>query len=236
MDQKKAIVLFSGGLDSTTTLYWAKNKYTHLWALTIDYGQRHRLEVDFSQKICQKLEIPQKIFRLDLTQIGGSALTDPQVALPKLQSIEELEEGVPITYVPFRNGIFLAIAAAWGEALGVESVLCGFNVIDSPNYPDTRWPFVQAMEKAIHEGTRAAFGGPTIKIEAPLVNLKKSEIIQTGLTLGADYSYSISCYAGEEIPCQQCAACLLRAQAWQEVGHEDHLLTRLKKEGKIKNK
>lgn len=233
MSQEKAIILFSGGLDSTTALYWAKNKYSHLWALTVDYGQRHRLEIDYARKICQRLNIPQKIFRLDLTQIGGSALTDPHINLPKIKSINKIESGIPITYVPFRNGIFLAVAAAWGEVLGIDTVICGFNVIDSPNYPDTRLPFIKAMENAIKEGTRAAFGGQAIKIVAPLINLKKSEIIKTGLALGADYSYSLSCYAGQETPCQKCASCVLRAQAWQEIGQEDHLIARLKKEGKL---
>jgi 7-cyano-7-deazaguanine synthase len=230
---KKAIVLFSGGLDSTTALYWAKNKSAHLWALTIDYGQRHRLEIEFAQKICQKIGVPQKIFPIDLTQIGGSALTDLTRELPQFQDIQEIHQGVPPTYVPFRNGIFLSLAAAWGEVLGIDTIICGFNTIDSPNYPDTRSSFIQAMEKTVREGTKAAFGGQSIKIIAPFINLKKSEIIKTGLTLGADYAYSISCYSGQEIPCQKCSSCLLRAQAWQEIGQEDHLITRLKKEGKL---
>lgn len=232
---KKALVLFSGGLDSTTALYWAKKRFPHLWALTIDYGQRHRLEIEFARKICQKLGVDQKIFRLDLTQFGGSALTDLSQDLPQYQHVREIKPGVPVTYVPFRNGIFLSLAAAWGEVLGIEAIICGFNTIDSPNYPDTRTPFVRAMEKAMQEGTKAGYGGQPIKILAPFVNLKKLEIIQTGLTLGADYSYSLSCYSGEEIPCGKCAACLLRAQAWAEIGREDHLIVRLKKEGKIKN-
>ena len=232
---KKALVLFSGGLDSTTALYWAKSKFSQIWALTIDYGQRHRLEIEFAQKICRQLGLQQKIFRVDLTQFGGSALTDLNQELPQYHHVEEIQSGVPSTYVPFRNGIFLSLAAAWGEVLGIEAIICGFNTIDSPNYPDTRSSFVQAMEKAIQEGTKVGQAGQNIKILAPFVDLKKSEIIQTGLALGADYSYSLSCYSGQEVPCQKCAACLLRAQAWWEIGQEDHLITRLKKEGKIKN-
>jgi 7-cyano-7-deazaguanine synthase len=178
--------------------------------------------------------VSQKILSVDLTQIGGSALTDPNVRLPEFTQAEEIARGLPATYVPFRNGIFLALAAAWAEVIGTRDLVCGFNVVDSPDYPDTRRPFITAMETAVNAGTRAAFEQDRFTIHAPFVDTNKGEIIRAGLALGADYSHSISCYAGNEIPCRKCSACLLRERAWQEIeGEEDHLITRLKREGRI---
>ena len=230
---KKSIVLFSGGLDSTTALYWALSRYEEVFALTFDYGQRHRIELSMARKIARKLGVMQKILRVDLKQIGGSSLTDAKLSLPQYERKEEIEEGLPSTYVPFRNGIFLALAAAWAETKGIKEIVCGFNVIDSPNYPDTRNQFVQAMEEAINQGTKASFNREKIHIIAPFLSMKKSEIIKEGLSLGSDYSFSISCYSGEEIPCQKCSSCVLRQKAWEEVGLQDPLILRLEKEGKI---
>jgi len=153
--------------------------------------------------------------------------------VPEFKKTEQIKEGLPATYVPFRNGIFISLAAALAETLDISHLVCGFNVIDSPSYPDTTESFVRAMKKAINEGTGARFKTEKFRIIAPFLSLKKSEIIRLGLSLGADYSYSVSCYAGGEIPCGQCSSCLLRARAWKEAGQEDHLLARLKKEGKI---
>jgi 7-cyano-7-deazaguanine synthase len=230
---KSAVILFSGGIDSTTALYWALDRSEKVFPLTFDYGQRHKVEISMSRKICRKLRLPQTILKIDLSQIGGSALTDTQVPLPEFDRTEEIGPGLPLTYVPFRNGIFLALASAWAEVHRVKEIICGFNVIDSPNYPDTRRNFVEAMENAINTGTKAAFSNEKIKIAVPFIHLKKSEIIKTGLSLGADYSYSISCYSGKEIPCSKCSSCLLRQKAWEEVGVSDPLLQRLEKEGKI---
>jgi len=227
----RSLVLFSGGIDSTTALYWAKTCSKDVIALTIDYGQRHKVEVGFSKKIADLLDVPQKVIQIDLTQIGGSALTDKETELPALEHISQLGETIPNTYVPFRNGIFLALAAAWGDVIGVDSIITGFNIIDSPNYPDTRRSFVRAMEKAINTGTRASVSGRKIRLKAPFIRMKKSEIIKKGLELGADYSFSISCYAGYEIPCGKCSSCLLRQRAWKDIGEKDHLLKRLEKEG-----
>lgn len=229
----KALVLYSGGIDSTTSLYWAYQNYNSVSALTIDYGQRHQIEIKFSQRTTQKLNIPQHIIHLDLKQIGGSSLTDNNIPLPQFEKRDELENTTPPTYVPFRNGIFLALAAAWAETKGIKEIVCGFNVIDSPDYPDTTNPFVQAMEEAINQGTKTSKGQKPIKIVAPFVEMKKSEIIKKGLSLGADYSYSISCYGGKEIPCAKCSSCLLRQRAWEELGLKDPLIQRLKKEGKL---
>ena len=230
---KKSIVLFSGGLDSTTALYWALSSYEEVFALTFDYGQRHRIELSMARKIARKLGVMQKILRVDLKQIGGSSLTDAKLSLPQYERKEEIEEGLSSTYVPFRNGIFLALAAAWAETKGIKEIVCGFNVIDSPNYPDTRNQFVQAMEEAINQGTKASLSQEKIHIIAPFLSMKKSEIIKEGLSLGSDYSFSISCYSGEEIPCQKCSSCVLRQKAWEEVGLQDPLILRLEKEGKI---
>ena len=230
---KKSIVLFSAGVDSTSALYWALGRYDKTFALTFDYGQRSRIELDMARKVAQKLNVPQKILRVDLKQIGGSSLTDTKLSLPQYETIEEIEAGLPSTYVPFRNGIFLALAAAWAETEGVKEIVCGFNVIDAPNYPDTRNQFVQAMQEAINQGTKASFSPEKIQIIAPFLKMKKSEIIKEGLVLGADYSFAISCYSGEEIPCQKCSSCVLRQKAWEEVGIQDPLILRLEEEGKI---
>jgi 7-cyano-7-deazaguanine synthase len=232
MGKAACVVLFSGGIDSTTALYWALDRYEEVFPLTFDYGQRHRVEIRLASRLARKLGLPRTVVKVDLNQVGGSALTDRSVPLPRFKSRSQLQTGPPATYVPFRNGIFLAVAAAWAEARGVRDLVCGFHVIDSPDYPDTRPEFVRAMERAINLGTAAAFGGPEMRIFAPFIGLRKADIIRTGLALGADYSYSVSCYAGREVPCRTCSSCLLRREAWKEAGREDPLLARLRKEGK----
>ncbi len=227
------VVLFSAGLDSTTALYWAIDRYERVHALTFDYGQRHRIEVEFAERVSQNLNIPFKILEVDLQQIGGSSLTDSTVPLPpSVRSVQD-EQGVPSTYVPFRNGIFLALATAWAEVRGFTEIVCGFHVLDSPEYPDTRGEFVKAMEEAINLGSTASFSHGHIHIQAPFLDMNKAEIIKKGLSLGADYSYSISCYSGMEVPCMECASCRMRQRAWGETGIEDPLILRLKKEGKL---
>jgi len=233
MKKKQCVVLFSGGIDSTTALYWALNEYEKVQALTFEYGQRHLLEISMARRLTEKLNVPLTVFPIDLSRIGGSSLTDRNIPLPHYESLEKIKNAPPSTYVPFRNGIFLAVAAAWAEVNEIREIICAFNVLDSPNYPDTQGEFVKAMEKAINQGTKAHFTQDRMKIITPFTNLKKSEIIKEGLSLGADYSYSISCYSGEEIPCQKCSSCLLRQKAWEEVGLKDPLIIRLEKEGKL---
>jgi 7-cyano-7-deazaguanine synthase len=229
---KSCAVLFSGGIDSTTALYWALERYDKVSPLTFDYGQRHRVEVRLAGRLVRKLGLAWTVLKVDLSQIGGSALTDPSIRLPRLKRSTRLPSGPPATYVPFRNGIFLAISAAWAEARGVRDLVCGFHVIDSPDYPDTRREFVRAMERAINLGTAVAFGGPKTRVLAPFLGLSKAEIIRRGLALGADYSTSVSCYAGREAPCRTCSSCLLRRAAWKEVGRDDPLIARLRKGGR----
>jgi len=228
---KSCVVLFSGGLDSTTALVWALDKYDDVRALTFDYGQRHRVEIALARKAASRLGVPHAVLNVDLRPIGGSALTDPAVPLPRPPRRPASRPGPPATYVPFRNGIFLALAAAWAEARGVGDLVCGFHVADSPDYPDTTKDFVKAMEKAIRAGTRASLGGPAPRILAPLLDLDKPDIIRLGLGFGADYSHAVSCYAGAERPCGVCSSCRFRAKAWKAVGREDPLIARLRKEG-----
>jgi len=224
-------VLFSGGLDSTTALAWARARYDRVHALTFDYGQRHRVEVSLARKAARRLGVPHSVLKVDLRQVGGSALTDPAIPLPRSVRRSHRSAGPPRTYVPFRNGIFLSLAAAWAEARGVRDLVCGFHVADSPDYPDTTRAFVRAMERAIREGTKAAFSGQKARVIAPLLGLSKASIIRKGLSLGADYSYSVSCYSGREAPCGTCSSCRFRGRAWKAVGREDPLLARLRKEG-----
>ena len=221
------VVLFSGGLDSTTALAWALVRYGRVHALTFDYGQRHRVEVGLARKAARRLGVAHTVLKVDLRQVGGSALTDPMIPLPRTGR----RAGPPATYVPFRNGIFLALAAAWAEARGVRDLVCGFHTADSPDYPDTTRSFVRAMERAIRAGTKAAFGGPKARVVVPLLGLSKTGILRKGLALGADYSYSVSCYAGTERPCGTCSSCRFRARSWKALGREDPLLARLRKEG-----
>lgn len=227
------LVLFSGGLDSTTALAWACQRYKIVHPLTFDYGQRHRVELEMAASTVARLGLEPILLKVDLTQIGGSALTDADIPVPKMEKLPGPGSGPPPTYVPFRNGIFLALAAAWAEPRGVQDLVCGFHISDSPDYPDTRPEFVTAMERAIRAGTYSDLKGRPPRIVAPFLHEKKSAIIRLGLELGADYSYSVSCYDGGEVPCLACPACLLRLRAWEEVGRKDPLLVRLEKEGKI---
>ncbi len=228
----KAVVIFSGGLDSTTALYWAREVFEEVYALTFVYGQRHSLEVEMAGKIARRVGVKEHGFlEVDLTRIGGSALTDPSMEVPLDE--EPTRGGIPITYVPFRNGIFLALAAAWAEVRGISHLVGGWNAVDFSGYPDCRLQFLKTMERAINLGTKAGSEGRPFTVHAPLINLSKAQIISLGLSLGADYSWSISCYQGGEIPCGHCDSCQLRARGWRVVGIMDHLLERLLREGKL---
>lgn len=229
---KGAIVLFSGGIDSTTALYWARSRFAPVRALIIDYGQQHRIEVDMAKKIAAGLAVAYDVVALPLRHLLHSALLADGRPIPASLAAARKEPGVPSTYVPFRNGIFLALAAAFAESRGCRHLVTGFNAVDSPDYPDTTVPFSRKMQAAINQGTSAGRGGVKFKVHTPLIHLSKMEIIALGFELGADYAYSISCYRGAEQPCGRCPSCDIRARAFAGLGRQDPLLARLQKGGK----
>ena len=218
-DSKKALVLFSGGLDSTTTLAYALSKNYKVIALTINYQQRHSYEIEASKKIISKhSNVQHIIFDIDLAKIGGSALTDPDIEVPSKSS-----DGIPITYVPARNTIFLSIAASYAEKYLIRDIFIGVNAIDYSGYPDCRPEFINAYEKMINMGTRAGSEGQTFKIHTPLINLSKSEIISIGSGLNVNYRDTVSCYSlnnkGEA--CGMCDSCFFRRQGFIDAGIDD---------------
>lgn len=231
MKETGALVLFSGGLDSTTALYWARGRFHEIEALIISYGQRHRLEVEMARRTLEKTGLKGLVLELPLKDMLNSALLNEVDPIPVSLDASRLESGPPCTYVPFRNGIFLALAAARAETLGYTNLVTGFNRIDSPDYPDTGAAFTRAMEEAMNLGTGIGQNGRKLQIHTPLIDLSKEEIVRLGLELGADYSHSLSCYRGGEWPCLDCAACDVRKRAFSACGLEDPLLGRLKKEG-----
>jgi 7-cyano-7-deazaguanine synthase len=229
---KEAIVLFSGGIDSTTALYWARREFAAVRALTVDYGQQHRVEVVMARKIAAALRVDCDVVALPLRGLLRSSLLADGRPIPASLAEARQEPGAPSTYVPFRNGIFLSLAAAVAESHGWRHLVTGFNAIDSPDYPDTTGPFSRKMEAAINQGTSASQGGAKFKVHTPLISLSKKEILALGFELGADYSHSLSCYRGGEVPCGRCPSCDIRARAFAELGRLDPLLERLYKEGK----
>jgi len=236
--KKSALVIFSGGLDSTTCLYWAVNNYSVVHTLTFLYGQRNKVEVGYAKKTVDLIkkagkDINMHFFKIDLFQIGGSALTDRGIAVPKRRTLKDIGYGVPATYVPFRNGIFLSLAAAFAEKENVDDVIGGWNTVDFSGYPDCREDFLKTMEKAINLGTKRGIEEKPIHVVFPLIHKSKMEIIKFGKEMGADYSYAYSCYEGKEIPCGECDSCILRKKGFMEAGFEDDFLVRLKKEGKL---
>jgi 7-cyano-7-deazaguanine synthase len=227
-----AIVLFSGGIDSTTALYWARKRFDPVHALVFDYGQLHRVEVEMARKIAAGLMVECEVASLPLRGLLRSALLEEGKPIAASLAESRKEAGAPSTYVPFRNGIFLAVAAAYGESCSCRRLVAGFNAVDAPDYPDTTEAFTRKMAAAINQGTSASQGGGRFRVHAPLLRLSKREIIALGLGLGADFSRSISCYRGGEVPCGRCPSCDIRARAFAELGRIDPLLERLRREGK----
>ncbi len=225
-----AVILFSGGIDSTTALYWALKKFDSVLPLVIDYSQKHNVEVTNAIKICKNLDLVYKIVELPLKNILGSALMDDDIEIPHSLKDAKDDKGIPFTYVPFRNGLFLSLAAGVAETEGIKNIVTGFNLIDTPDYPDTTEDFVKKMEAAINEGTGASITGQKFKIVTPLIEMSKREIIELGLKIGADYSFSVSCYRGEEQPCLECPSCEIRMLAFKDIGMEDPLIERLRME------
>ena len=222
-----AIILFSGGIDSTTALYWGMREFAEVVPVIIDYSQKHRIEVTHAVKIAELNGLAFKLIRFPLNDILSSALLNSERAIPDSLATAKDERGIPLTYVPFRNGIFLSLAAGIAESMEFPNIITGFNLIDTPDYPDTTIEFTGKIEAAINEGTSASITGEPFRIWTPLIEKSKKEIIELGIELGADYSYSISCYRGEEFPCLNCPSCEIRSQAFKELGMEDPLIKRL---------
>lgn len=220
----KAVILLSGGLDSTTCLAIAKHQGFNLNALTFNYGQRHDFELKSAQKIVDHFQIKNhSVVNIDLAQFGGSALTD-EIDVPKDRSESEMTD-IPLTYVPARNTVFLSLALAWAETLNAFNIFIGVNVLDYSGYPDCRPEYIAAFEKTANLATKAGVSGERFKIHTPLINMKKSEIILNGLKLGLDYSLTSSCYdpLKNGTPCGHCDACILRLKGFQEADAIDPL-------------
>ena len=218
-DNKKVLVLFSGGLDSTTALAIAQSKGYKITALTINYKQRHDYEITASKNIIASYsDISHIIFDIDLTRIGGSALTDSSINVPSEES-----SGIPITYVPARNTIFLSIAASYAERLKISEIYIGVNAIDYSGYPDCRPDFIASFEKMINLGTKSGSEGSSFKIITPLINMTKAEIIKTGLNLGVDYSDTVSCYSlsSSGKACGNCDSCKFRKKGFMDACVDD---------------
>jgi len=221
----KAIVLLSGGIDSTTAMAIAKSKGNKIYALSFRYGQRHQVELEASKKIARSLKAAaHKIIDIDLRQFGGSALTD-EISVPKHDTLDEIKKGdIPITYVPARNTIFLSYAMAWAEVLKAVSIYIGVTAVDYSGYPDCRPAFIEAFEKMANLATKTGVTKETIlKIETPLIHLSKGEIIKTGNHLGVDYALTISCYDPDKKgrSCGRCDSCLHRIKGFKEARIKD---------------
>lgn len=222
--QRKAVVLLSGGLDSATALAEAKADGFELYALTILYGQRHAVERQAAQRVSQAIGVARHVEQtIDLRAFGGSALTD-DIAVPKDRDESTMASGIPITYVPARNTVFLSLALAWAETLGAFDIYLGVNCVDYSGYPDCRPEFLRAFENVANLATKAGVEGTGhFRLHAPLITLTKEQIIQRGLALGVDYGLTHSCYdpSPEGIACGQCDSCLLRRAAFRRLGLED---------------
>ncbi len=222
---RKAVILLSGGLDSTTVLAIAQDQGYDCHCLSFAYGQRQGIELERAKEIAARASAVHLVLRLDLDKIGGSALTSDQ-EVPKHRSGEEMAGPIPATYVPSRNLIFLAHAAAWAEVLGTGEIFIGVNALDYSGYPDCRPEFITAFEKLLNLGTKAGVEGDSpFTIHAPLLHLNKSEIIKKGLALGVDYRLTHSCYdpGSGGRACGACDACLLRLKGFREAGASDPL-------------
>ena len=216
---KKAVILVSGGLDSTTVVAMAKSQGYDCYTLSFDYGQRHRSELVAAQKISELMTVhAHKVVKLDLGSIGGSALTDSSIEIPESETT-----GIPITYVPARNTVFLSIALGWAEVLGANNIFLGVNAVDYSGYPDCRPEYIKAFETMANLATKAAVEGQRLKIHAPLIDMTKGQIVQSGMALGVDYSTTVSCYQAnlEGQACGKCESCRLRRQGFEQAGIKD---------------
>lgn len=215
----KAIVLLSGGLDSATVAAIAQQTHSQVLALSFRYGQRHSTELLAAQRLSARMNLTEhRVIDIDLGQLGGSSLTDHTLAVPETQ-----QDGIPNTYVPARNTVFLSYALAYAEVSGAEAIYLGINAVDYSGYPDCRPEFVEAYQNLVNVATRATVTGKHIQIEAPLLNLTKAAIIQQGTELGVDYGMTVSCYQADEagVACGVCDSCRLRHEGFVQAGVED---------------
>ena len=220
---KRAVVLLSGGIDSTTTLAIAIAEGYETYALSFDYGQRHQIETKAARRVANSLGAKEhRIAKIDLRVFGGSALTD-DVAVPKQRLETEIAHGIPVTYVPARNTIFLAYALAWAEVIPANDIFLGVNAIDYSGYPDCRPEFIAAFENLANVGTKAGVEGRRFKIHTPLIKFSKTDIIRKAVDLGVDLSLTHSCYdpTPEDLACGECDSCLLRLKGFREAGITD---------------
>ncbi len=220
---KRAVVLLSGGLDSATVAAIAQRDGFDTYALSFDYGQRHSAELDAARAVAVVRGVQDhKIVPIDLRAFGGSALTD-DIAVPKDRDVVEMSDGIPVTYVPARNTIFLSFALAWAEVLGSSDIFIGVNALDYSGYPDCRPEYIDAFQTMARLATKAGVEGATLRIHAPLVALTKAEIISLGTVLGVDYAHTVSCYDpnASGAACAHCDSCLLRRRGFAEAGLAD---------------
>ena len=219
ISKNKAVVLVSGGLDSATCLAIAKNSGYSCYALSFDYGQRARSELEAACRLAGYADVVEhKTVKLDMGQIGGSALTDAAILIP-----EEESTGIPITYVPARNTVFLSFALAWAEVVAADAIYIGVNSLDYSGYPDCRPAYIKAFQKVINLATKVGVEGKSINLVTPLIDLTKAEIIKAGVGLGVDYGLTVSCYQATEdgLACGRCDSCRFRKQGFQDAGLHD---------------
>jgi 7-cyano-7-deazaguanine synthase len=218
-ERGRAVILVSGGLDSTTVLAMARAQGYACYTLSFDYGQRHRGELLAAERVSRTLgDVEHKVVTLNLDSIGGSALTDLSIAVP-----EEETAGIPVTYVPARNTVFLSIALGWAEVLGARDIFIGVNAVDYSGYPDCRPEYIAAFERMANLATKAGVEGQQITIHTPLMQMSKADIIRAGMALGVDYALTVSCYqvTEEGLACGRCDSCRLRRQGFIEAGVQD---------------
>ena len=219
MTDKRAVILLSGGLDSATVVAMAQADGYQCYTMSFDYGQRHRAELNAAARVARDLGVVEhKVIGLNLNGIGGSALTDSSIAVPETPG-----EGIPVTYVPARNTVFLSLALGWAEVLGARDIFIGVNAVDYSGYPDCRPEFVEAFERMANLATKAGVEGQGFRIQAPLQNLSKAQIVQAGIARGVDYSLTVSCYQADDDgrACGRCDSCRLRADGFKAAGVED---------------
>jgi len=220
---KSAVVLLSGGLDSSVALAVAIDEGYKVHALTVDYGQRHQRELGSARAMATHYGVDHKTVRVDLSAFGGSALTDGLIKVPSGTPMDEIGASIPPTYVPARNTVFISMAASWAEALDADAVFIGANAVDYSGYPDCRPEFIEAMERAIEMGTKRGVEGNPLRIIAPILRSTKAEIVRRGLDLKVPFRLTWSCYRGRKKACGHCESCQLRLQGFADAGAVDPL-------------